>query len=591
MILRDSDTDSDAAESESKTAALLRQADVAYGGVRSWFRPLTDASARSWRERGITCTISESADSNHRAGASGALCGLFRYGAERALNFGRGSIDRGLRSRSMETRLFIGGSYADPSTSRRFEDLEPASGEKLAALPDASADDVDRAVVAAREAADRGPWPRMSADARAAVLARMADGIERRAADLGRLEARDVGKPVSECVNHDVARAAKNLRFFAAAAQAWTQEASLGDAKFLGVELRLASLTERPPIGVGAIIIPWNSPLMLGTWNLGPCLAAGNSCVMKPSELAPLTTIALGEVAAEAGLPPGVLNIVTGTADTGNALATHPGVDAVAFTGGTATGRKVMAAAAESLKRVTLELGGKSPNLVFADANLKRTAAGVARSIFRSQGQSCVAGSRLLVERRIADDFLGLVLAEVKQLRIGDPLDDKTEYGPLISAAHRNRVHGFVIEAMAGGAKLLAGARAPEGFARGFYYLPTILDGVGPASRAVCEEIFGPVLTVERFDDEEQAVAMANATRYGLAAYVWTRDVDRALRTAERIKTGMVWVNSFFLRDLRTPFGGSKMSGLGRQGGRYALEFWTEPKLVCLAYGGEPRDG
>jgi acyl-CoA reductase-like NAD-dependent aldehyde dehydrogenase len=484
----------------------------------------------------------------------------------------------------METRLFIDGSYSDGSASARFEDIEPATGGLLAAVPDASIGDIDRAVAAARKAADDGPWPSMSADARAAVLGRMADGIERRAKELGRLEARDVGKPLAECVNHDIARAAKNLRFFAAAAQTWTQEASLSDAKFLGADLRLASLTERPAVGAGAIIIPWNSPLMLATWNLGPCLAAGNSCVLKPSEMAPLTSIALGEIAMEAGLPPGVLNIVTGLAQSGQALVSHPGIDAIAFTGGAATGRKVMAAAAESLKRVTLELGGKSPNLAFADADLKRTAAGVARSIFRSQGQSCVAGSRLVVERRIADDLLAMILAEVKRLRIGDPLDEHTEYGPLISAAHRERVHGFVTAAVAGGAKLLCGGKPPEGAAHGFYYLPTILDGLAASSHAVAEEIFGPVLTVERFDGEDEAVATANATRYGLAAYVWTRDMNRALRVSEKLKTGMVWVNSFFLRDLRTPFGGAKMSGLGRQGGRYALEFWTEPKLVCLAY-------
>jgi acyl-CoA reductase-like NAD-dependent aldehyde dehydrogenase len=484
----------------------------------------------------------------------------------------------------METRLFLGGSYSDATSSARFEDIEPASAELLASLPEASRNDIDRAVAAARQAADRGPWPAMTADARAAVLGGMAAGIERRAHELGRLEARDVGKPVADCVNHDIARAAKNLRFFAAAAQTWTQEASLGDAKFLGEDLRLASLTQRPPLGVGAIIIPWNSPLMLATWNLGPCLAAGNACVLKPSEMAPLTSIALGEIAMEAGLPPGVLNIVTGLAPTGQALVSHPGVDAIAFTGGAATGRNVMAGAAESLKRVTLELGGKSPNLVFADCELRRTAAGVARSIFRSQGQSCVAGSHLVVERRVADDFLALLLDEVKRIRIGDPLDERTEYGPLISAAHRERVHGFVTEAVASGAKLLCGGSAPEGIGRGFYYLPTILDGAAQSSRAVSEEIFGPVLTVERFDDEDQAIAVANATRYGLAAYVWTRDVNRALRVAEKIKTGMVWVNSFFLRDLRTPFGGAKMSGLGRQGGRWALEFWTEPKLVCLAY-------
>jgi acyl-CoA reductase-like NAD-dependent aldehyde dehydrogenase len=491
----------------------------------------------------------------------------------------------------METRPFIGGRYVESESPRRIADLEPANGGVLAEIRDGGADDVDRAVAAARDACDNGPWPRMPVEARAAILNRMDDGIERRARELGTLEARDVGKPVAECVGHEVARAAKNLRFFAAAMQSWTQEAALGDAKFLGRDLRLMNITERPALGVGAIIIPWNSPLMLATWNLGPCLAAGNACVVKPSELAPLTTIALGEIALEAGLPPGVLNVITGLGDTGAALAAHPGVDAIAFTGGAATGRKVMAAASERLARVSLELGGKSPNLVFADANLPQTAAGVARSIFRSQGQSCVAGSRLLVERKAADAFLPMLLDEVRRLKIGDPLDEKTEYGPLISAAHRDRVHRFVTESAAAGAKLLCGGGAPERPREGFYYLPTILDGAAPDSRAVREEIFGPVLTVERFDDEAQAIAMANATAFGLAAYVWTENLPRALRVAERIKAGMVWVNSFFLRDLRTPFGGTKMSGLGRQGGRYALEFWTEPKLVCVAYGAEPRDG
>ncbi len=491
----------------------------------------------------------------------------------------------------IHTQPFINGQYVATASAARFPDIEPATGEVLAEVSDCSARDVGRAVAAARDAAERGPWPRMSADARAAILGRFADGIERRAKELGVLEARDVGKPVSECINHDVARAAKNLRFFAAAAQTWTQEAALSDAKFLGADLHLANLTERPPVGVGAIIIPWNSPLMLGTWNLGPCLAAGNTCVMKPSELAPLTTLALGEIANEAGLPAGVLNIVPGLGAAGAALVAHQDVDAIAFTGGVATGRRVMATAAESLKRVTLELGGKSPNLVFADADLKWAAAGVARSIFRSQGQSCVAGSRLLVERRIADEFLALLLDEVRTIKIGDPLEAGTEYGPLISAAHRERVHGFVADAVGVGAKVLCGGNRAEQFARGFYYLPTVLDNLAARSRAVCEEIFGPVLTVERFDDEAEAIASANATRYGLAAYLWTSKLDRALRVAERIKTGMVWVNSFFLRDLRTPFGGAKSSGLGRQGGRFALEFWTEPKLVCLAYGEERRDG
>ncbi len=278
----------------------------------------------------------------------------------------------------METRLFIAGRYVDAAKSASFVDIEPATERELAQVESAGADDVNRAVVAAREAADHGPWPQMSAEARAGILNKFADGIEKRARELGTLEARDVGKPISECVNHDVSRAARNLRFFAAVAQTWTHEAALSDAKFLGRDLRLVNFTERPPVGVGAIIIPWNSPLMLATWNLGPCLAAGNTCVLKPSELAPLSSIALGEIANEAGLPRGVLNIVPGLGGSGAALASHPDVDAIAFTGGIDTGRRVMASAAESLKRVTLELGGKSPNIVFADANLKRTAAGVA---------------------------------------------------------------------------------------------------------------------------------------------------------------------------------------------------------------------
>lgn len=491
----------------------------------------------------------------------------------------------------MESRLFIAGRYVDASRSARFSDIEPATERELAEVASASADDVDRAVDAAREAADHGPWPRMSVEARAGIISKFADGIEKRARELGTLEARDVGKPIFECINHDVSRAARNLRFFASAALTWTQEAAQSDAKFLGRDLRLVNFVERPPVGVGAIIIPWNSPLMLATWNLGPCLAAGNACVLKPSELAPLTSIALGEIANDAGLPQGVLNIVPGLGAAGAAVVSHPGVDAIAFTGGVETGRRVMASAAHSLKRITLELGGKSPNLVFADANLKQTAAGVARSIYRTQGQSCVAGARLLVDSKVAADFIELLRAEIPKLKIGDPLREDTEYGPLISGAHRERVHALVADAIANGATVLAGGKIPASPATGFYYLPTLLDNVDPKSRAASEEIFGPVLTVERFDDEEQAIASANATRYGLAAYVWTSKTDRALRVAERLKTGMVWVNSFFLRDLRTPFGGAKMSGLGRQGGRYSMEFWTEPKLVCIAYGEEDHDG
>ena len=483
---------------------------------------------------------------------------------------------------AVRTELFVDGGWVVPRADGRFDDVEPATGAVLARVARGGADDVDAAVAAARRAAGEGPWPRMGAARRADVLGRFADGIERRARELGELEARDVGKPVAECVGPDVARAARNIRFFAAAAQTWTQEATFGDAKVLGDDVTLLNVTARGPVGVGAVVIPWNSPLMLATWNLGPCLAAGNTCVLKPSELAPVTCLALGDVAVEAGLPPGVLNVVPGLGDAGAALVAHPGVDAVAFTGGVATGRAVLAAAAPTLKRVTLELGGKSPNLVFADADLPRAAAGVARSIFRSQGQSCIAGSRLLVADAVADEVVERLLAEVRRIRIGDPLDDATEYGPLISAAHRDRVAGFVARAVAAGAAVLAGGAALD--RPGFYYAPTVLDRVAADAEVVCEEVFGPVLTVQRFADEDEAVALANAGRYGLAAYVWTRDLDRTLRVAARLDTGMVWANSFFLRDLRTPFGGARQSGLGRQGGRHSLEFWTEPKLVCLAY-------
>ena len=315
----------------------------------------------------------------------------------------------------MQTNLFINGAYTTAVNGARLAVIEPATERELASVALAGEEDVARAIAAAREAADRGMWPRLSAEARGRILNRIADGIERRAKELGTLEARDVGKPIVECVNHDIARAARNLRFFAAAAETWTQEASSSDARFLGANLKLMSVTARSPLGVGAIIIPWNSPLMLATWNLGPCLATGNACVLKPSELAPLTSLALGEIAAEAGLPPGVLNVITGLGATGAAMVSHPEVDAIAFTGGVGTGRNVMAAASASLKRVTLELGGKSPNLVFTDADLKRSAAGVARSIFRSQGQSCVAGSRLLVDRRIAAEFLELLLGEIEE--------------------------------------------------------------------------------------------------------------------------------------------------------------------------------
>jgi aminomuconate-semialdehyde/2-hydroxymuconate-6-semialdehyde dehydrogenase len=342
----------------------------------------------------------------------------------------------------------------------------------------------------------------------------------------------------------------------------------------------------RQPLGVAGIIIPWNSPMMLGTWKLAPCLAAGCTAVVKPSELAPLSLMKLGEIAQEAGLPPGVLNVISGFGEVGAALTTHPGVNAVSFTGGVATGKRVMKAAADSLKRISLELGGKSPNIVFADADLDTAVKGAIRAIFRSQGQSCVAGSRLLLQESIHDRFLDRFLTAAANLKVGDPLDPTTDFGPLITAQHRERVEGFIQSGIIEGARLLIGGKRPTDPAlqKGNYLLPTVFAGVTSSMRICREEIFGPVLSVQRFQDEAEAIRLANDTSFGLAGFIWTQDVNRALRVASAVKTGMVWVNSFFLRDLRTPFGGMGESGFGREGGRYSLEFYTEPKFVCIPY-------
>jgi len=302
--------------------------------------------------------------------------------------------------------------------------------------------------------------------------------------------------------------------------------------------------------------------------------------------LAPLSLMKLGEIAQEAGLPPGVLNIVSGFGDVGSALVSHPDVKAVSFTGGVPTGKRVMKAAADTLKRVSLELGGKSPNIVFADADLEMAVKGAVRAIFRSQGQSCVAGSRLILQDSIYDRFMEQFLAAVANLKVGDPLDPTTDFGPLITAQHRERVEDFIQAGLHEGAQLLTGGQRLDAPAlqKGNYLLPTVFAGVTDAMRICQEEIFGPVLAVQRFHDEAEAIRLANSTVYGLAGFLWTQDVNRALRVSSAVKTGMMWVNSFFLRDLRTPFGGARESGFGREGGRYSLEFYTEPKFVCIPY-------
>jgi aminomuconate-semialdehyde/2-hydroxymuconate-6-semialdehyde dehydrogenase len=487
---------------------------------------------------------------------------------------------------TLRSQLFINGEYIPAASGKTFPVLNPANNEVLVEIAEAGAEDVDRAVAAARKAFDEGPWPKMKTAERAKRLRRFAELLVKHAPELERIESLDVGKPVKESGGHDIPRAANNFSFFADALSQWAQDAHWTESNSLGQDVNLLSVTMRQPLGVAGIIIPWNSPMMLGTWKLAPCLATGCTAVLKPSELAPLSLIKLGEISQEAELPPGVLNILTGFGDVGAALTTHPGVNAVSFTGGVATGKRVMRAAADTLKRVSLELGGKSPNLIFADADLDMAVKGAVRAIFRSQGQSCVAGSRLLLQDSIYDKFIERFLQTVTNLKVGDPLDPTTDFGPLITTQHRERVEGYIQSGLDEGARLLTGGKRPNDPAlqKGNYLLPTVFEEVTNSMRICREEIFGPVLSVQRFSDEADAIRLANDTIYGLAGFIWTQDVNRALKVASAVKTGMVWVNSFFLRDLRTPFGGARESGFGREGGRYSLEFYTEPKFVCIPY-------
>lgn len=487
---------------------------------------------------------------------------------------------------TLRSHLFIDGEYVPAVSGKTFSILNPANNEVLTELAEAGIDDVNRAVAAARTAFDNGPWPKMKTAERAKKIRSFAELLVKHAPELERIESLDVGKPVKESGGHDIPRAANNFSFFADALSQWTHDAHWTESNSLGVDVNLLSVTMRQPIGVAGIIIPWNSPMMLGTWKLAPCLAAGCTAVLKPSELAPLSLMKLGEIAQEADLPPGVLNVIAGFGEVGAALVTHPDVNAVSFTGGVATGKRVMKAAADSLKRISLELGGKSPNIVFADADLDMAVKGAIRAIFRSQGQSCVAGSRLFLQDAIYDRFMERFLSATDKLNVGDPLDPTTDFGPLITAQHRERVEGYIQAGLDEGAKLLTGGKRPNDptLQKGNYLLPTVFENVTPTMRICHEEIFGPVLSVQRFHDEAEAIRLANATIYGLAGFIWTQDVNRALRVASAIKSGMVWVNSFFLRDLRTPFGGASESGFGREGGRYSLEFYTEPKFVCVPY-------
>lgn len=472
----------------------------------------------------------------------------------------------------MDAGNWIGGESRPARGGGWLENINPATGDVTGRIPDSDATDVADAVAAAKEAF--GAWSRTPAAERSRILLRVADLIEQNLEELARLEAMDSGKAISLARRLDIPRAVANFRFFATAILHQTSEMHAMDGAALNYTLR-------QPVGVAGLISPWNLPLYLLSWKIAPAIAAGNTCVAKPSELTPLTADRLGALLADAGVPPGVVNIVHGLgAKAGAAIVEHPDVPLISFTGGTATGARVAAAAAPRFKKTSLELGGKNPNLIFADADLDEAVVTSIRSSFWNQGEICLCGSRIFVERSIAPSFTERLVAETKKLRIGDPLDDATDIGALISAAHFEKVTGYIALAQEEGGTIATGGRRVG--SRGNFLEPTIITGLGCDCRVLQEEIFGPVVTITPFDREEEAIAFANSTRYGLSASIWTRDLSRAHRVAAAIDSGTVWINCWLLRDLRVPFGGMKESGVGREGGLESLRFFTEAKNVCV---------
>lgn len=474
-------------------------------------------------------------------------------------------------------QMLVGGTWVDSVSGASRELRDPASGELVAVVPEGGREDAARAIEAAREAFDRGPWRRMTALERAKLLFKLADAINKEADSLARLEVESMGKPLLEA-QYDIADAANCFEFYGGLATKIHGET-------MSVPANSVSYVVREPIGVCGQIIPWNYPFLMAAWKLAPALAAGNTCVLKPSELTPITALELGRLMTEVGFPAGVVNIVTGPgAGCGEELAQSKRVDKVAFTGGTVTGRKILEASASNLKKVTLELGGKNPNVVFADADFEAAVDGALFAAFANQGEVCSAGSRLLVERSIHDRFVEAMVAKVPRIKLGHGLADGTKMGPLVSAAHREKVESYIRIGLEEGAKLVCGGKRPSdpALANGHFVEPTIFVGVSPSMRIAREEIFGPVLSVLPFDSEEEAIALANDTEYGLAAAVWTRSVTRAHRVIRELRAGITWVNTYHPTHNEMPWGGYKQSGTGRELGLYGIEAYLETKQVNI---------
>jgi aldehyde dehydrogenase (NAD+) len=473
-------------------------------------------------------------------------------------------------------KLLINNEWRDASGGKTMDVVNPATEEVIATVASADRNDVDEAVKAAR-AALNGPWGKMSARERGRLVSKLADRLMEKADEVARLETLHNGKPIFESRQIEIPAAAECFEYYAG----WADKI-MGET--IPVKGNYLTYTLREPLGVVAAIVPWNFPLLLAAWKVAPALACGNVVILKPASQTPLTAIALGEIAVEVGLPPGVLNVITGPGSSvGQAIVEHPGIDKIAFTGDTSTGKGIMRAAAETLKKITLELGGKSPNIVLADADIDAALRGATTGIFYGKGEVCAAGSRLLVDSSIKNEFMDKLAARAKKMVAGDPLDPKTRYGALASKKQLETVQRYVEIAKKEGATLVAGGeRADIGTGKGYFFQPTVFDNVAPDATISREEIFGPVLATIAFADLDEAIARANESQYGLAAAVWTRDIKKAHYVARKLQAGTVWINTYNVYDTAAPFGGYKASGFGREMSSHALEHYTQVKSVWV---------
>ncbi|MEE8118282.1 MAG: aldehyde dehydrogenase [Gammaproteobacteria bacterium] len=474
---------------------------------------------------------------------------------------------------------YIDGKLVAPSRGKYRENMEPATGMPWSRVPESSAMDVDSAVTAAKKAFP--DWSAMPAEERAHWLSRLADSIDRHAEKLAEAETRDTGKPIRLARDVEIPRAARNFRFYAAAATQFFSESH-------AMENDAINYTLRQPLGVVGCISPWNLPLYLFTWKVAPALAAGNCVVSKPSEVTPMTAYLFSEICRDIDFPAGVLNVVHGTGlSVGVPLVEHANIKAVSFTGGTRTGADIAARAAPRFKKLSLELGGKNPNIIFADCDWETMLATTLRSSFSNQGQICLCGSRIYVESKVYERFVAELVQRAKAMRIGDPMEDATEQGAVVSQQQHEKILGCITSAREDGGEIHCGGEPVTVAGRcenGWFIAPTVITGLGPDCRTNQEEIFGPVVTVTPFESEDEVLQLANGTEYGLAASIWSQNISRCHRLAKGIESGLVWVNTWMLRDLRTPMGGMKQSGMGREGGFDSMRFFTEAKNVCIKY-------